>query len=208
MTVTPARILPRHDLSVTEIDRLEDRLYEHNRRATGRDDGKGLSFVVVDEHDIQIGVIAGYSWAGMTEIKQLWVDEGHRGHGLGRKLLEAAIAEAIVRGCQSVWALSYSFQAPGLYEKCGFERVAELADWPPGHAHIVLRRRLSETTQTLSTGERRPPPRASSRPIPDGPSRCSIAQSRPKPRGGPIAWSSQRSSSTIPRNASAVALSC
>jgi N-acetylglutamate synthase-like GNAT family acetyltransferase len=106
--------------------------------------------VVVDEHDILIGVIGSYSWVGMTEIKQPWVDGGHCGHGLGRKLLEAAIAEAIVRGCQSVWALSYSFQAPNLYEKCGFERVAELADWPPGHAHIVLRRRLSETTQTLS----------------------------------------------------------
>ena len=142
MTATPAHILPRHHISVTEIDQLEDRLYEHNSRATGRDDGKRLAFVVLDEHDIQIGAIAGYSWAGMVEIKQLWVDESHRSHGLGRKLLDAAMAEAIVRGCQSVWTLSYSFQAPGFYEKCGFDRVAELTDWPPGHTHIVLRRQL------------------------------------------------------------------
>ena len=142
MTASPAHILPRHHLSITEIDRLEDRLYDHNRRATGRDDGKGLAFVVVDEHGIQIGAIAGYSWAGVAEIKQLWVDEDHRGHGWGRRLLDAAIDEATVRGCQSVWTLSYTFQAPGLYEKCGFEKVAELTDWPPGHAHIVLRRQL------------------------------------------------------------------
>jgi ribosomal protein S18 acetylase RimI-like enzyme len=98
--------------------------------------------VAVDEHGIQIGAIAGYSWAGMAEIKQLWVDEDRRGQGLGRRLLDAAITEAIVRGCQSVWTLSYTFQAPGFYEKCGFDTVAELTDWPPGQAHIVFRRQL------------------------------------------------------------------
>jgi ribosomal protein S18 acetylase RimI-like enzyme len=33
---------------------------------------------------------------------------------------------------------SYDFQAPGLYEKAGFKRVAEFAGWPEGHANIVL----------------------------------------------------------------------
>jgi hypothetical protein len=40
MTRKAVQILQRHDLSVTEIDHLEDRLYNHNRRATGRHDGK------------------------------------------------------------------------------------------------------------------------------------------------------------------------
>jgi ribosomal protein S18 acetylase RimI-like enzyme len=80
--------------------------------------------------------------AGVAEIKQLWVDVDHRGHGVGRRLLEAAIGEAIIRDCHSVWTLSYDFQAQGFYEKHGFERVAELRDWPPGHTHIVLRRSL------------------------------------------------------------------
>jgi hypothetical protein len=35
-----------------------------------------------------------------------------------------------------------------------------------------------------------------------------IVQSRPKPRGGTVAWSSLRSSSLIARKASAVAVSC
>ena len=145
MSVTPTRILPRHDLTACEVARLEDRLYDHNRRATGQDDGKWLGFVAMDDDAVQVGAIAGYSWAGMVEIKQLWVDENRRGHGLGRRLLEAAIAEAMDRGCQSIWALSYTFQAPGLYEKFGFIRVAELADWPPGHANIVLRRELGSS---------------------------------------------------------------
>jgi ribosomal protein S18 acetylase RimI-like enzyme len=132
----------RHDLSVAEIEQLEDRLYDHNRRAIGRDDGRRLAFVAQDTDGRQIGAIAGYTWAGMAEIKQLWVDEAHRGMGTGRQLLEAAIAEAIKRRCQCVWVMSYEFQAPGLYEKCGFERVAELKDWPPGHSHFALCLRL------------------------------------------------------------------
>ncbi len=119
MIVTPAFIVPRHDLSLIEIDHLENRLYDHNRRSTGRNDGKALGFVAVSQHGIQMGAIAGYSWAGVAEIK-LWVDGDHH----------------------SVWALSYDFQAPGFYEEQGFERVAELRDWPPGHTHIVLRRSL------------------------------------------------------------------
>jgi GNAT superfamily N-acetyltransferase len=144
MTGTPVQIVSRHDMSIIDIDRLEDRLYDHNRRATGSSDGKGLAFVALDEQSVQIGAIAGYSWARMAEIKQLWVDEIERGRGLGRGLLEAAIAEAVVRGCQSIWVMSYDFQAPNFYERLGFRREAELADWPPGHTHIILRRRLQD----------------------------------------------------------------
>lgn len=129
-----------HDLSITNIDRLEENLYGHNREATGHHDGQGLAFEALDAEGVQIGVIAGYTWARMAEIRQLWVDKIHRGHGLGRKLIDAAVGEARARGCHYVWATTHSFQAPGLYEKCGFQRAAELADWPPGHTKIILRR--------------------------------------------------------------------
>ena len=102
MTSGPVQIVSRHNLSITDIDHLGDRLYDHNRRATGSDDGKGLAFVALDTKGTQIGAIAGHSWAGAAEIKQLWVDEGHRGLGIGRGLLEAAVVEASARGCQSI----------------------------------------------------------------------------------------------------------
>jgi GNAT superfamily N-acetyltransferase len=70
----------------------------------------------------------------MAEIKQLWVDEDHRGCGLGRGLLEAAIAEAIDRRFQAVWALSYEFQAPGLYAG---RRVEGLPARPQPHRALL-----------------------------------------------------------------------
>ena len=71
---------PRHDLSPSEIDAVEDRLYEHNSSATGRHDGQGLGFVIREAGEL-IGVVAGYTWAGVSEIKQMWVHERCRGRG-------------------------------------------------------------------------------------------------------------------------------
>jgi N-acetylglutamate synthase-like GNAT family acetyltransferase len=131
-------IQPKHDLSPSEIDAIEERLYDDNRGAIGRHDGRGLGFVIRDEAGRMIGVAAGYSWAGTSELKQMWIDEAYRGRGYARELLNAFVAEAARRGVRRIWVASYDFQAPGLYEKAGFQRVAELAEWPEGHANIIL----------------------------------------------------------------------
>jgi ribosomal protein S18 acetylase RimI-like enzyme len=136
------KVEPRHDLSPQEIDAVEDRLYEHNRVAVGRDDGKSLGFVMRDEGGKLIGVAAGYSWAGVSELKQMWVDKAHRGRGYARALLTAFIDEAKARGVRRIWVASYDFQAPGMYEKAGFERVATFDGWPEGHVNVILCKRF------------------------------------------------------------------
>jgi ribosomal protein S18 acetylase RimI-like enzyme len=138
-----AFIQPQHDLSPVEIDAIEERIYDHNLRATGRNDGKGLGFVVRDEAGRTIGVAAGYSWAGTAELKQMWIDEAHRGRGHARALLNAFVTEAASRGVRRIWVASYDFQAPAMYEKAGFKRVAEFAGWPEGHSNVVLCKTLS-----------------------------------------------------------------
>jgi ribosomal protein S18 acetylase RimI-like enzyme len=132
------RIEPRHDLSADEVDAIEDRLYDHNSRATGRHDGERLGFVIRDEAGRMIGVAAGYSWAGTSELKQMWIDAAYRGRGYARALLNAFIAEARSRRVRRIWVASYDFQAPGMYEKAGFARVAEFEGWPDGHSNVIL----------------------------------------------------------------------
>jgi hypothetical protein len=88
VTGVQVSIVPRHDLSITDIDYLEDRLYDHNSRATGSNDGRRLAFAAMDARRAEIGWIAGYSWAGMAEIKQLWVHEAHRGRGLAAEVAQ------------------------------------------------------------------------------------------------------------------------
>ncbi len=131
-------ILPRHDLSPDEIDAIEENLYDHNRKAAGRSDGEGLGFVIQDEAGRTVAVAAGYTWAGVSELKQMWVDEAHRGRGYARDLLNAFVTEASARGVRRIWVASYDFQAPAMYERAGFKRMAEFEGWPEGHTNFIL----------------------------------------------------------------------
>ena len=143
-----APIQPQHDLSPTEIDEVEEWIYNYNRHAIGRNDARGLGFVIRDEAGRTIGVAAGYSWASTSELKQMWVDEAYRGRGYARELLNAFVAEAANRGVRRIWVASYDFQAPGMYEKAGFKRVAEFAGWPEGHSNVVLCKTLIARSET------------------------------------------------------------
>jgi N-acetylglutamate synthase-like GNAT family acetyltransferase len=131
-------IAPRHDLTPAEIGAVEERLYDFNRGVTGRHDGEGLAFVIRDASDRIIGAAAGYSWAGIAELRQMWIAESLRGRGHARTLIGAFIDEAKGRGAKRIWVASYDFQAPGLYEKMGFTRMAELEGWPEGHTNVFL----------------------------------------------------------------------
>jgi len=132
------QIEARHDLSPNEIDSIEDRLYDHNSQMTGLHDGQGLGFVIRNEMGQMIGVAAGYSWSGISELKQMWIDEAYRGRGYARALLNAFVAEACCRGVRRIWVGSYDFQAPEMYEKAGFKRMAVFKGWPENHNNVIL----------------------------------------------------------------------
>ena len=131
-----------HELSPNEIDAIEQHLYEHNSRVTGCDDARGLGFVICNELGQRVGVAAGYTWAATSELKQMWIDEPYRGRGYARALLDAFVEEARLRGVRRIWVASYDFQAPGMYEKAGFKRVAAFEGWPEGHINVILCREL------------------------------------------------------------------
>jgi ribosomal protein S18 acetylase RimI-like enzyme len=122
---------------------LEDRLYEYNVEATGLADGRGLGVFVRDDGGAIAAAAAGHTWGGTCEIKQVWMRPELRRQGLGRRLLAAAEAEARRRGCRQILLTTFDFQAPRFYQKLGFTVVAELADYPAGHRHLLLRKRLA-----------------------------------------------------------------
>lgn len=140
--LTPTRALrAHHDLSPGEIDSLERRLYAFNADRTGYHDAVGLGFVVEDNGDL-IGAVAGYTWGGICEIRQVWVEETHRGQGIGRQLMQAALREAGARGCAYVYLATYEFQAPEFYRRLGFAELARVTDKPVGHTEIIMRHSL------------------------------------------------------------------
>src|SRR5262249_36096623 len=102
-----------------------------------------LAIFVRDDQQRLCAGIKGWTWCGSGYISALWVHEHLRGQGVGTQLLQAAEQEARTRGCHQVVLDSYSFQAPGFYQKHGYEVFAILEDHPRNHRNYYLRKRLT-----------------------------------------------------------------
>ena len=102
---------------------------------------KSYNVAVVGATGAVGGLLAGI-WGGVLFVRILWVSEALRGRGFGRRLMETAERRAVERGCRHVYLDTFSFQAPGFYEKLGYETYAKAEDWPVGHGHHFLRKDL------------------------------------------------------------------
>jgi ribosomal protein S18 acetylase RimI-like enzyme len=130
--------------TLSDIEYLEDRLYEFNEEKTGIADGRALALFLRDEERNIVAGVAGHTWGGTCELRQVWVAESLRRRGIGRRLLMEAEAEAVRRGCLQLVLTTHSFQAPRFYEKLGFVVVSRVPEYPRGHTQIVMRKRLLE----------------------------------------------------------------
>jgi ribosomal protein S18 acetylase RimI-like enzyme len=124
------------------IQLLEDRIYEYNSIKTHIDDGRLFSKVIRDNNEEIIAGIAGWTWAGISEITQLWVDKNVRRAGMGKRLLDAAELEAKSKGCRTILVRSYSFQAPDFYQKYGYRIEHIQNDFPQGYRYYILSKKI------------------------------------------------------------------
>ncbi|HKQ97082.1 MAG TPA: GNAT family N-acetyltransferase [Candidatus Polarisedimenticolia bacterium] len=146
MTGSPEPVLQiSAEPAPADVQYLEDRLYEFNSGATGIRDGEYFSIFVRDDADRIVAGLAGNTWGGCLEIRQLWVEESRRRQGLGTRLLATAEQEARRRGCGQMILMTFDFQAPAFYARQGFEVVAVVDDHPRGHRNLLLRKRLATT---------------------------------------------------------------
>ena len=92
------------------------------------------------EGEIVGGLLGCTNWRWLF-ISHLWISENLRGGGYGQKLIAAAEHEAVKRGCKHAHVDTFSFQAPGFYEKLGYRVFGTLEDYPEGHSRIFLQKR-------------------------------------------------------------------
>jgi GNAT superfamily N-acetyltransferase len=76
-------------------------------------------------------------------IDGLWVAEEFRNQGFGERLLAAAEAAAIGRGCRGVSLGTFDFQARGFYERMGYAVFGTVEGFPAGHTHYEMWKTLT-----------------------------------------------------------------
>jgi ribosomal protein S18 acetylase RimI-like enzyme len=106
------------------------------------DDGQWLAIFLRDDQQVMRAGLKGWTWCGSCYIQDVWIHQAWRGQGVGRQLLHAAEQEARARGCDHMVLSSYSFQAPGFYEKLGYGVFAVLDEHPRHHREYYLHKRL------------------------------------------------------------------
>lgn len=76
-------------------------------------------------------------------ISVLFVEEQHRGKGLGTRLLKHAEEQAKSIGIRLVHLDSFDFQAKDFYLKQGYEIFGVLNDCPKGHKRYFLKKEIA-----------------------------------------------------------------
>ncbi len=91
--------------------------------------GRGRAELYESLRDFQVAEVGGrvvgcsaltIAWEGLAEVRSLATAREFRGRGIGRRLVEACLAEARRLGIGRVFALT---QAPPFFERLGFKRV-------------------------------------------------------------------------------------
>ncbi len=128
--------------SPEEVQAVQEGLRTFNRQKASDDNHQPLTiFLRGPDGAIAGGLLGGTYW-GWLHVDILWLSEEARGQGLGSRLLAAAEAEALRRGCRHAHLDTMSFQARGFYEKHGYSVFGVLEQLPQGHQRIYMKKDL------------------------------------------------------------------
>ena len=79
------------------------------------------TFIVAEDDGRVVGCVAlSVMWSDLAEVKSLAVSRDMNGKGIGRQLVDMAVANAKTIGISKVFALTLE---PAFFEKVGFRRV-------------------------------------------------------------------------------------
>ena len=105
-------------------------LAAHNVSKVGPRNTKPLAVSLRDETGEIVGGLIGELKSEWLHVDLLWIDERHRGTGLGEALMERAEQEARQHGAKGVYLGTMSIQAPGFYPRLGYRECGRMENYP------------------------------------------------------------------------------
>ena len=148
--------IPEAQPSLTLTDAPDDReqaviregLGNYNLEQAGHRDARPLAVVVADpETRDVIGGLLGRTSMGLLFIDLFFLPESLRKHGIGSQIIRMAEDEATRRGCSWAVLFTVTFQAPGFYERQGYQVLGRIECHPPGHTRICMTKNLDAASR-------------------------------------------------------------
>jgi GNAT superfamily N-acetyltransferase len=123
---------------------IRDGLGDYNFAKVGYRDQRALAVLVGDpESGAAIGGLLGRTSMGLLYVDRFFLPDELRRQGLGSQILRMAEAEAMRRGCSRAVLSTLSVQAPGFYEKQGWQVLGRIDCEPPGQTRFYMTKRLA-----------------------------------------------------------------
>jgi uridine kinase len=82
---------------------------------------KKFSVVLKNGTGIVLGLLNAFTAFAEIYIDDIWVDTAYRGKGFGKKLIQELENHFRGKGFNNINLVTSAFQAPGFYQKCGFQ---------------------------------------------------------------------------------------
>ena len=116
-------------------------LASFNREQVGPRKYSRTVMSVRDGKERLLGGLILLSYWRESYVELLWLSARARGAGLGGRLIKEAERHARRRGSRLIHLNTYSFQAPGFYEKQGYRRFGGMSGSPRGKSrHFYVKR--------------------------------------------------------------------
>jgi len=145
-----------HDSADAEALEAVDRgLGAYNERERALADVRRLDVFARDDLNAVVGGAVGRTWGTCCELLQLWVRDDQRRTGLGRALMARFEAAARARGCTLVYLETWSFQAPGFYEKLGYRPVLATRGYTGDCIKFTMHKTLEVDASAAPEGDAR-----------------------------------------------------
>lgn len=122
--------------------KLWDGLIRYNRQQAGTLRYTRTVLAVRDGKDQLVGGAILQSYWKETYVELLWLSARARRLGVGSRLMQEAERRARKRGSVLLHLNTYSFQAPGFYEKLGFKRLGGMSGSPAGESRHFYAKKL------------------------------------------------------------------
>ena len=125
------------------VGAIQRGLHDFNQAMGGPYDREPVTLLVQDAEGKSLGGLLGLTFWGWLFIDWLWLAPEMRGKGIGAELLLRAEALARERGCTNAYTDTFSFQAPGFWQRNGYAEFGRLDGMPAGHARVWFKKGLS-----------------------------------------------------------------
>jgi ribosomal protein S18 acetylase RimI-like enzyme len=135
--------------------RVRTGLIAHNASKAGQPDYRRLVLSARDAKGRMVGGLTGDLYWNALYVELLWLEEGVRQGGLGRRLMLDAERRARRARKDLIFLSTYSFQAPGFYRKLGFRIFGRIRDYPRGATRFFLVKDLKSRGGAASLPARR-----------------------------------------------------